>query len=117
LGKIKQARHLDGGPTLKNERLVEKRLILVAVFLLASSSLAITGDACNCKGYSGPGGPCYAGPGGPAYKGPGGAAYTGPGGPCYAGPGGRAYNGPGGPEYSGPGGRKYSGPVSSAVGN
>jgi len=59
---------------------------------------------CNCKGYSGPGGPCYDGPGGPAYAGPGGPAYDGPGGPCYDGPGGPAYDGPGGPCYAGPGG-------------
>ena len=61
-------------------------------------------DPCNCRGYSGPGGPCYSGPGGPAYDGPGGPAYDGPGGPCYSGPGGPAYAGPGGPCYSGPGG-------------
>jgi len=42
----------------------------------------------RCRGYSGPGGPCYDGPGGPLYSGPGGDCYAGPGGPCYAGPGG-----------------------------
>jgi hypothetical protein len=62
-------------------------------------------DVCHCKGYNGPGGPCYAGPGGPAYNGPGGPAYSGPGGPCSHSPGGPEYSGPGGPAYSGPGGR------------
>ena len=71
-----------------------------------SSSQAI----CNCKGYSGPGGPCYSGPGGLAYDGPGGPAYRGPGGACYAGPGGPEYRGPGGPAYAGPGGPRYDGP-------
>jgi hypothetical protein len=65
---------------------------------------------CNCKGYDGPGGPCYSGPGGPAYAGPGGPAYDGPGGACYAGPGGAMYSGPGGPAYDGPGGPAYDGP-------
>jgi len=69
-----------------------------------------TPDVCNCKGYAGPGGPCYSGPGGPAYDGPGGPAYAGPGGPCYDGPGGPMYDGPGGPMYSGPGGPMYDGP-------
>ena len=67
-------------------------------------------NPCNCKGYDGPGGPCYSGPGGPAYDGPGGPAYDGPGGPAYDGPGGPAYDGPGGPAYDGPGGPCYSGP-------
>ncbi len=65
---------------------------------------------CNCKGYAGPGGPCYSGAGGPAYDGPGGPAYRGPGGVCYAGPGGPEYRGPGGPAYAGPGGSRYDGP-------
>ena len=42
----------------------------------------------RCRGYDGPGGPCYQGPGGPLYTGPGGPCYAGPGGPCYSGPGG-----------------------------
>ena len=42
----------------------------------------------RCRGYDGPGGPCYAGPGGSLYNGPGGPCYDGPGGPCYSGPGG-----------------------------
>lgn len=42
----------------------------------------------RCRGYNGPGGPCYDGPGGPLYTGPGGPCYAGPGGPCYSGPGG-----------------------------
>ena len=67
-------------------------------------------NVCNCKGYDGPGGPCYAGPGGPAYDGPGGPAYSGPGGPCYSGAGGPMYDGPGGPAYDGPGGPMYDGP-------
>ena len=61
-------------------------------------------NVCNCKGFSGPGGPCYAGPGGAAYDGPGGPAYSGPGGPCYGGPGGPEYSGPGGPASTAPGG-------------
>ena len=65
---------------------------------------------CNCKGYAGPGGPCYNGPGGAAYDGPGGPAYRGAGGACYAGPGGPEYDGPGGPAYKGPGGARYDGP-------
>lgn len=65
---------------------------------------------CNCKGYAGPGGPCYNGPGGAAYDGPGGPAYRGAGGACYAGPGGPEYDGPGGPAYNGPGGALYDGP-------
>ena len=76
----------------------------------AKSSRQHFRDVCNCKGNSGPGGPCFDGPGGPAYDGPGGPAYSGPGGPCYAGPGGPQYDGPGGPNYSGPGGPKYDGP-------
>lgn len=69
-----------------------------------------TPEICNCRGYDGPGGPCYSGPGGPAYDGPGGPAYDGPGGPCYDGPGGPMYGGPGGPAYDGPGGPAYNGP-------
>ena len=75
---------------------------------------AVVENACNCKGYSGPGGPCYSGPGGAAYDGPGGPAYSGPGGPCYAGPGGSEYDGPGGEAYSGPGGPRYDGPGGDA---
>ena len=71
---------------------------------------AASNSTCNCKGYSGPGGPCYSGPGGPAYDGPGGPAYRGPGGACYDGPGGPEYGGPGGPAYAGPGGPRYDGP-------
>ena len=58
------------------------------VFGTISKSFAVPPSICDCKGYSGPGGPCYSGPGGPAYDGPGGPAYRGPGGACYAGPGG-----------------------------
>jgi hypothetical protein len=45
--------------------------IAVAVILgmLAFVAPAQAVDLCDCKGYSGPGGPCYAGPGGPAYAG------------------------------------------------
>ena len=71
---------------------------------------AASNSICNCKGYAGPGGPCYAGPGGAAYDGPGGPAYRGPGGACYDGPGGPEYRGPGGPAYAGPGGPRYDGP-------
>jgi len=69
-------------------------LIVFIVFFLSSSVIAR--NVCNCKGYDGPGGPCYAEPGGPAYAGPGGPAYTGEGGPCYEGEGGPCYSGPGG---------------------
>lgn len=71
---------------------------------------SVAPNPCNCRGYDGPGGPCYSGPGGPAYDGPGGPAYDGPGGTCYSGPGGPMYDGPGGPEYDGPGGPAYDGP-------
>jgi hypothetical protein len=75
-----------------NDRVRKSRILsaFLAASLLAFSSWATARDACNCKGYAGPGGPCYAGPGGAAYDGPGGPAYAGPGGSCYAGPGPRA---------------------------
>lgn len=66
-------------------------------------------NVCNCKGYSGVGGPCYDGPGGAAYSGVGGPAYAGVGGPCYDGVGGAAYSGVGGPAYKGVGGPAYDG--------
>jgi len=72
------------------------RSLLMAVVLASCASLGMARDVCHCKGYAGPGGPCYSGPGGPAYDGPGGPAYSGPGGPCYSGPGGPCYSGPGG---------------------
>ena len=72
-----------------------KRCVLVVILIFLSSS-AIARNVCNCKGYDGPGGPCYAEPGGPAYAGPGGPAYKGPGGACYEGEGGPCYSGPGG---------------------
>ena len=72
-----------------------KRYILVVILFFLSSSV-IARNVCNCKGYDGPGGPCYAEPGGPAYAGPGGPAYKGPGGACYEGEGGPCYSGPGG---------------------
>ncbi len=53
-------------------------------------------NVCNCKGYSGVGGPRYDGVGGPAYDGVGGPAYDGIGGACYAGVGGPCYSGIGG---------------------
>lgn len=95
-----------------------KTLNLIALMLLlghvglagAQYQSAAPNNVCNCKGYSGPGGPCYDGPGGAAYDGPGGPAYSGPGGACYAGPGGPEYNGPGGNAYDGPGGPRYNGP-------
>jgi hypothetical protein len=48
--------------------------IAVALILgmLAFVAPAQAVDLCDCKGYSGPGGPCYAGVGGPCYPGPGG---------------------------------------------
>jgi len=64
------------------------QILKIAVLIIAFwLQPAIANDVCNCKGYDGPGGPCYAGPGGPAYAGPGGPAYDGPGGHCYSGPG------------------------------
>ena len=95
-----------------------KKISLIVSIIFFLSSSAIARNVCNCKGYDGPGGPCYAEPGGPAYAGPGGPAYAGPGGPCnselggraYAGPGGLAYAGEGGPCYEGEGGPCYSGP-------
>ena len=83
------------------------RSIAFIVLLIVSGSAAsqsgntTPNNVCNCKGYSGPGGPCYDGPGGAAYDGPGGPAYSGPGGACYAGPGGPEYDGPGGDAYDG----------------
>jgi len=61
-----------------------KIVALLTVFWV-TTALAI--DPCNCKGYSGPGGPAYDSPGGPC--------YSGPGGPCYSGPGGTGENSPG----------------------
>ncbi len=78
------------------------KAILIAAITVTSSTVNA-----ECKGYSGPGGPCYTGPGGGLYTGPGGGAYTGPGGGAYTGPGGGAYTGPGGPCNSGPGGAPY----------
>ena len=86
-----------------------KRYTLVVILFFLSSSV-IARNVCNCKGYDGPGGPCYAEPGGPAYAGPGGPCNSEPGGPAYAGPGGPAYAGPGGACYEGEGGPCYSGP-------
>lgn len=54
--------------------------LLITLALVTCASSALARDICNCKGYAGPGGPCYSGPGGPAYNGPGGPAYAGPGG-------------------------------------
>ena len=65
-----------------------KKVSLIIAILLFLSSSAMARNVCNCKGYDGPGGPCYAEPGGPAYVGEGGPCYAGEGGPCYAGPGG-----------------------------
>ena len=73
-----------------------KKISLIVSILFFLSSSAIARNVCNCKGYDGPGGPCYAEPGGPAYAGPGGPAYKGPGGACYEGEGGPCYSGPGG---------------------
>ena len=101
--------HNPNGDVMKKSCLMVLVLALAAFFQLAHA-----GDVCNCKGYAGPGGPCYDGPGGAAYKGPGGPAYAGPGGPCYPGPGGPAYPGPGGPKYDGPGGPRYDGPGGKA---
>jgi len=73
-----------------------KKIALIFSIIFFLSSSAIARNVCNCKGYDGPGGPCYAEPGGPAYAGPGGPAYKGPGGACYEGEGGPCYSGPGG---------------------
>lgn len=79
--------------------------------LLRDKKRLVANDLCQkCKGYNGPGGPCYAGPGGPAYAGPGGPCYAGPGGSQYSGPDGSMYDGPDGPAYTGPGGPCYAGP-------
>ena len=84
-------------------------------WIYASDCLFFSNQAlAECKGYSGPGGPCYTGPGGGLYTGPGGGAYTGPGGGAYTGPGGGAYTGPGGGVYAGPGGGAYTGPGGGA---
>jgi len=48
---------------------VLKRLMLVLVLLWSGQVIAEHG--CNCKGYAGPGGPCYSGLDGPAYDGSG----------------------------------------------
>ena len=87
-----------------------KKISLIVSILFFLSSSAIARNVCNCKGFDGPGGPCYAEPGGPAYTGPGGSCNSEPGGPAYAGPGGPAYTGEGGPCYEGEGGPCYSGP-------
>ena len=81
---------------VKKEQGIMKKISLIIFILFFLSASAIARNVCNCKGYDGPGGPCYAEPGGPAYTGPGGPAYTGEGGPCYAGEGGPCYAGPGG---------------------
>jgi hypothetical protein len=96
--------------TLNGGRFMKAVGIALALGALALSMSVHAVDVCDCKGYSGPGGPCFAGPGGPAYAGPGGPAYSGPGGPCYRGPGSSRYDGPGGAEYRGPGGPRYDGP-------
>ena len=101
------------GAGLVDHRAMLRRVVAVGVLSLAAlsfSSTTLARDVCNCKGYAGPGGPCYTGPGGGAYAGPGGPAYSGPGGPCYAGPSGPRYGGPGGKAYAGPGGPRYDGP-------
>ena len=51
-----------------------KKISLIVFILFFLSSSVIARNVCNCKGYDGPGGPCYAEPGGPAYAGPGGPA-------------------------------------------
>ena len=76
--------------------------LLFALVLATCASSAMARDICHCKGYAGPGGPCYSGPGGPAYNGPGGPAYAGPGGPCSRSPGGERYDGPGGSDRAYP---------------
>jgi hypothetical protein len=57
---------------------------MVWALCVAICSIAMTPPAiAQCRGYAGPGGPCYTGPGGGMYTGPGGGAYTGPGGCAY----------------------------------
>ncbi len=41
-----------------------KKISLIVTILFFLSASAIARNVCNCKGYDGPGGPCYAGPGG-----------------------------------------------------
>ena len=72
---------------LKEQRIMKKISLIISILFFLSSS-AIARNVCNCKGYDGPGGPCYAVPGGPAYAGEGGPCYAGEGGSCYTGPGG-----------------------------
>jgi hypothetical protein len=80
-------------------------LLVVSAVLALSAEIAVA----QCRGYSGPGGPCYVGPGGGLYSGPGGGLYSGSGGGLNSGPGGGLYTGPGGGMYSGPGGGLYAG--------
>jgi hypothetical protein len=74
--------------------------------VLASSLVLFAANAfAECKGYSGPGGPCSTGPGGGLSTGPGGGLSTGPGGGMSTGPGGGLSTGPGGGCSTGPGAR------------
>ena len=96
--------------SIKKVQSIMNRISAIVFILFFLSSSVIARNVCNCKGYDGPGGPCYAEPGGSAYSGPGGPAYAGEGGACFTGPGGGAYAGEGGPCYAGEGGKCYSGP-------
>src|SRR5271166_4000205 len=61
-----------------------------------SANIMLSPDiaAAQCRGDSGPGGPCSSGPGGGLSSGPGGGLYSGRGGGLYSGPGGGLYSGP-----------------------
>ena len=52
---------------------MERLFPLVVVLSLLVTTPASANDPCNCKGYAGPGGPCYEGPGGSCYFIPGGS--------------------------------------------
>jgi hypothetical protein len=82
--------------------------IIIGVILAFSPAIA----AAQCRGYSGPGGPCS---GGGRYSGPGGGLYSGPGGGLYAGPGGGMYPGPRGGLYTGPGAACTQGPAGESM--
>ena len=107
-------RHRWPAQSSRMEYLAMRKSILLKVSFVLALVFSPVDAFAQCKGYSGPGGPCYTGPGGGLYTGPGGGAYTGPGGGAYTGPGGGAYTGPGGGAYTGPGGGAYTGPGGGA---
>ena len=50
-------------------------LVLVLAFSFTAQSDASAQDPCNCKGYAGPGGPCYPGPDSVPQRGVAGVAH------------------------------------------